>query len=1229
MGKNGSGKSNLLDAIQFVLSAKYSSRAEDRSKLLYEGAGREIIAATVELIFDNADLRFPVDKEEVSIRRSIGMKKDEFFLNNRHMSRAEITSLLESAGLSRSNPYYMVQQGKINQLIKMRDSERLELLKEIAGTRTYDERRKESIKIMRETDTRREAIGEIIDYLEQRLTELEQEKSELREYQQLDLRRRMIEYTVYDKEYQHAVEKLAEVEGSKAQGSADSERLYDVYAAARKRREEAEEKLAEMEARQRRVNGEKKAAQTKRKEALGAEKEKEMQVRDGEERVKAEAERERDTQATVQRLQAELTAKTREMKESERAYDAKRREEEEAQAEVRRSRQRLDDLNAKQGRGAQFANKRERDVFLQGKRREMVAAVQEEEKKREEMRKELSETEEKMGRLEGERKRREEEMAALRTSLDETRAAMDTLQGRRDLLMNEKKELQREEQEGDDDTVALDRREKEYASIMDNEVYRGIQSINRYLSAHPDLAPSVYGPVIDLFSVDANFNRAVEVGAGAALFHVVVATDAVASTLIAHLNATRGGRVTFIPLNRIQPQEATPPKTPDALPLLSNLRFDPRFRPVMVSIFSRVLVCRDLQAASNLSSAYDFTTLTLNGDKVERKGAITGGWIDSKRSRLQVHAEWKEGVERAKQRSERRRQVTEDIAKHDADITAVLGELHRMTEEVKRARRRYETLQMEGKHMQGTQQSMQDTAKRLRDALRRLDDSIALAQERVRGVDEEIRAPFSSELSAEEQRELASLIAKVRRDEATLADLTKERTVMEIAQQRLASHIRDNLDRRLAELNAALTSLTMDELRESLEQHRRDLRDIAASRSEHDALIAQLDSDIDGLLSSTKRLQSDIERYRADELAAKATYNELQLQLDAFHSTRAKYQHKKEECQRKIRDLGSLQLTGQEAVRSRSVKQLLAMLEDLNKRLLAYAHVNKKAMDQYVSLVEQREDLTARKDEQDAARVSIMDLIDHLDMKKDEAIERTFKQIAQHFSAVFAEIVPGGKGQLVIQTRREEGEETEEEERARKEREKEEAAIRRARQDRGQRRRPGGKRGRRGEAEQKEGEGEEEEEKKEAAPPVPALTSLSYTGIGIKVQFAAGTSAATHQLSGGQESVVALSLIFAIQRCDPSPFYLFDEIDSALDPVHRAAVASMISKQKGEAQFIATTFSAEMIEDADRSYGVVFQNKVSKVRLIDREEALELVRMEEREAEGRAGQAGDEQGGGD
>lgn len=128
------------------------------------------------------------------------------------------------------------------------------------------------------------------------------------------------------------------------------------------------------------------------------------------------------------------------------------------------------------------------------------------------------------------------------------------------------------------------------------------------------------------------------------------------------------------------------------------------------------------------------------------------------------------------------------------------------------------------------------------------------------------------------------------------------------------------------------------------------------------------------------------------------------------------------------------------------------------------------------------------------------------------------------------------------------------------------------------------------------------------------IPSSAYTGIKIQVNFVGGASH-SHQLSGGQESVVALSLIFAIQRCDPSPFYLLDEIDSALDPVHRTAVTSMLKEQSKETQFICTTFHPEMLAAADKMFGVVFKNKASQVRVIEHEEAMRLIQVSEREAE--------------
>eukprot|EP01035_Chromulina_nebulosa_P017480 gene17480-23032_t len=228
VGRNGSGKSNFFDVIQFVLlSPKFANlRQEDRQQLLHEGAGSSVMAAYAEIIFDNSDGRFPVESDEVVLRRTVGHKKDEFFLNRKRIQKSEVISLLESAGFSKSNPYYIVQQGKVANLCVMKDKDRLELLKEVAGTTVYEERRSESIKITEDTIKKQEQIDEVLKFIEDRLSELDQEKDELKDYEQLDKSRRCLEYHIYDMELEKATTQLKDIESSRDDERDHQQQLY-------------------------------------------------------------------------------------------------------------------------------------------------------------------------------------------------------------------------------------------------------------------------------------------------------------------------------------------------------------------------------------------------------------------------------------------------------------------------------------------------------------------------------------------------------------------------------------------------------------------------------------------------------------------------------------------------------------------------------------------------------------------------------------------------------------------------------------------------------------------------------------------------------------------------------------------------------------------------------------------------------------------------------------------
>ena len=254
-----------------------------------------------------------------------------------------------------------------------------------------------------------------------------------------------------------------------------------------------------------------------------------------------------------------------------------------------------------------------------------------------------------------------------------------------------------------------------------------------------------------------------------------------------------------------------------------------------------------------------------------------------------------------------------------------------------------------------------------------------------------------------------------------------------------------------------------------------------------------------------------------------------------------------------------------------SQKQLFKQLEKANTELKKYSHVNKKALDQFISFSEQKEKLMSRKDELDRGHKKIQDLMDVLEQRKFEAILFTFKQVSKYFQEVFKKLVPTGQGTLAIKR-----------DQVRPIKTKIFLTLINVMlfQD------------------DDSSSNEDQAHRLENATGVSC--SVSFTGRNAEMKEMA-------QLSGGQKSLVALALIFAIQKCDPAPFYLFDEIDAALDAQHRKAVADMIHELSDGAQFITTTFRPELLQHSSKFYGVKFRNKVSHVDCVSREDAYDFV----------------------
>ena len=147
------------------------------------------------------------------------------------------------------------------------------------------------------------------------------------------------------------------------------------------------------------------------------------------------------------------------------------------------------------------------------------------------------------------------------------------------------------------------------------------------------------GPVASLFTPkQEKFVTALENTAGARLFQVVVRDDAVASEVIAQYRAHKWGRITLLPLEQLRELTEAPTYPDDSrcFPLLRCIEYEAALKPVMEYLFGRTLLCQDLETATEVARQYNMNCVTIAGEKVGKRGAMRGGYFDSRSSRLRA-----------------------------------------------------------------------------------------------------------------------------------------------------------------------------------------------------------------------------------------------------------------------------------------------------------------------------------------------------------------------------------------------------------------------------------------------------------------------------------------------------------------------------------------------------------------------------------------------------------------
>ncbi|RDX88342.1 Structural maintenance of chromosomes protein 3, partial [Mucuna pruriens] len=572
-------------------------------------------------------------------------------------------------------------------------------------------------------------------------------------------------------------------------------------------------------------------------------------------------------------------------------------------------------------------------------------------------------------------------------------------------------------------------------------------------------------------------------------------------------------------------------------------------------VFARTVICKNLDVASRVARTDGLDCITLDGDQVSKKGSMTGGFYDHRRSRLKF-------MNIIKQNADTIHTKEEELEKIDQKINELVAEQQKV--DAKRAHDKSEIEQLKQDIANANKQKQL-----ISKALAKKEKSVGDVQNQIEQLNASIamkKAEMGTELidhlTPEEKKLLSDLNPEIKDLKEKLVACKTDRIETEARKAELDTNLTTNLRRRKQELEAVISSVDADSLVADAELKGQELSDAKILVDDATEQLRRVTESTNDRTRQIKKVKDELNKLKSLEDEYERKLQEEAKELEQLLSKKNIYAAKEEEYAKKIRELGPLTSDAFDAYKRRNIKDLHKMLHRCNEQLQQFSHVNKKALDQYINFTEQREELQKRQAELDAGDEKIRELISVLDQRKDESIERTFKGVARHFREVFSELVQGGHGHLVMMKK-------------------------------------------------KDGDHDDDDEDgpREANPEgrvekyigVKVKASVSFTG--------QGETQSMKQLSGGQKTVVALTLIFAIQRCDPAPFYLFDEIDAALDPQYRTAVGNMIRRLADIAntQFITTTFRPELVKVADKIYGVTHKNRVSRVNVVSKEDALEFI----------------------
>ncbi len=1146
VGPNGCGKSNVADAIRWVLGEQSAKtlRGSSMQDVIFSGTQnrKSLSYCEVSLYFNNENRMFSLDYNEVIITRKLYRSgESEYFINKQPSRLRDIVELLHECGIGKEG-YTIIGQGKVGEIMSAKPEDRRMIFEEATGIAKFKTRKNESERKLERTHENLIRYTDILSEIENQLVPLERQAEKAKEFNELSAELKHHEINTY----------IAKVDGVATAKEKINTRIAGIN-------EQVVLRQTEMEEAQREYD----------KIFLGIEQADEKLKGYNNELLEKRVDLEKSSGAKqlydqrisyllsqIERAEIEIKDDEKLVQECVGTIESNRQTIDGAKEELKKLTEKSENLTKK---------------FLSVS--EKIALGEELEKK---SRQKIIESIESLSDLKMNKGAKSIEKDNLTEKLAEIQNRIDALSAKRDEQFAEKEKIDKNIDDLDRSVYEFKNRiaETEDKVRANNEGVAGVEnkiySLNSVITTlvtkdnfyrgmkdsyegyapsvkllmgkakeNPELKKRIKGVVAELIKSDKKYDLALETALAAATQNVVTSTTDDARYLIEYLKANRFGRITFLPISSVKPRIQSDDVTRalnerGALGVANKLvNYDPQFENVISNLLGNTLIVDTLENATQIANKYRFAfkMVTLDGDVFSTQGSMTGG---SKRTDLPGLLSGDRRIEDNARELESKRGEMLKLKTEKAELEKkrdkALEELA-MCNDVYNGKR--QQLVVEREKQSVIERSLSDigrdieTATDLFDEVKDRLDAISLEYENISSGGEKLELDKESARSAADKHEAEYDALRKERDILSQQSTELQVSVTEL-KGKIASLETDNvrLNTTLKETEEAIKGLvnSNENARLIIEDLRRDQEKIALTKEEQDKINeirsnieevekhkGELRENLENNAQKKERINDELvalsEKKHAEELALTKIDSDLEYMGQSIMED---YQETYETAL-KYREDGYDASNGE------------AEISRIRRRRSALGAINATAIDDFKILKERHAEMTTQKEDLEKAENDLREAISKIKGEMLTQFDEGFTKINENFKKIFKELFGGGRAMLELDYSNVE--------------DKLEAGVEII-----------------------------------VEPPGKKMQKLSL-------------------YSGGEQALTAIAILFAILKMRPMPFCVLDEIEAALDEANVDRFARYLQKFSKETQFIVITHRKPTMELADALFGVTMQEK--------------------------------------